>query len=792
MATNKIRFDIEANSDAAQKAVAELRRTFETTIGALKKQQGDIALFKSAQRDAAALEAQINKLSRAGGDTTALTRALTAQRAALAQQDAALKQSGINTSALASEQTRLRVQVERVTRTYRQQAAVLGATSSVAGLKAQAAAIKASGIAAAQSGVQVARYAASLFIPAVTVAGFVALTKNSIATADRLNDLRQITGLTVPTLNGLSFAAKQSGADLDQVAKGVGLFAKFVDAAKSPTSEQSKLLGELGINAKEPEAALLQIADTFASLPDGLEKTNLAMKLFGRSGADLIPLLNGGSAALREMITTGQELNPITQEMAEKADELNDSLGRLKAAGSGLGTRIAADILPGLTDITKAMEGAAKEGGLLHTLWIGLGGLGALLFTDDLLTNAQKLAKAERELAEARADGFSEDSKWITGNKEKIAALQQTIAAEKKAKDAADQSVKAAADRNAAQKSLSENLIRIKQFETDEIKAALDAQTQAYRKAQRDVEKVENDRIALAKANKKRIEDLQTPPAAKLDFKAEDDAERFFNQAKGRSQLNELQGKATAALTAKDFEQAIELGEKAAELIAALADAGADAPSVLAARQRAFADLQDQALSGKAGVEQAKADEAKAGVDALKRELDAFQQIPIGIDLVKAEASIIAANKKMQAVLDANPLTQPLRIASGADTADLPARAHGGPIRGPGSATSDSILARLSDGEYVVRAAAVKKLGLARLHAINQGRIPAFAEGGLIARSVAGLPQISGRGGDGGARNILNLTVPELGTFETRVTDAVAAQIERKFRTVALQHGRRK
>lgn len=792
MATNKIRFDIEANSDAAQKAVAELRKTFDTTLNALKKQQGDVALFKSAQRDAAALEAQINKLSKAGGDTTALTRALTAQRAALAQQDTALRQAGINTSALTTEQTRLRVQVERVTRTYRQQAAVLGASGSLAGLKAQATAIKASGIAAAQSSAQVARYAASLFLPAASAAGFVALIKNSINAADRLTELREITGLTVPTLNGLAYAAEQSGADLSQVAKGVGLFAKFVDAAKSPTSEQSRLLTELGITAKDPQAALLQISDIFASMPDGLEKTSLAMKLFGRTGADLIPFLNRGSESLRELIATGQELNPVTDEMAEAAAALNDSLDRLKTSGTGLGTRIAADIVPGLTDITKAMEEAAKEGDLLHTLWIGLGGLGAALFTDDLLTNAQKLAKAERELAEARADGFSEDSKWITGNKEKIAALEQTIAAEKKAKDAADQSVKAAADRNAEQKSLSENLIKIKEFETNEIKAALDEQTKAYRKAQADVEKVEKDRIALAETNKRRIEDLQTPPAAALDLKAEDPSERFFNQAKGRTQLNDLQGQAVAALTAKDFQKAIDLGEKAAELIAALADAGADAPSVLAARQRAIADIQDQALVGKGGVEQAKADEAKAAVEALKKEMEAFQQIPIGIDLAKAEEAIIAANKKMQAVLDANPLTQPLKIGSGASDADIPARAHGGPIRGPGSATSDSILARLSDGEYVVRAAAVKKLGLARLNAINQGRIPAFADGGLIARSVAGLPQISGRGGEGGARNILNLTVPEFGTFETRVTDAVAAQIERTFRVKALQHGRRK
>ena len=784
MAEKKIRFDIEANSDAAQKAVASLRREFDTTLNALKKQQGDIALFKSAQQDAARLEIQIKKLARAGGDTGALTAALTTQRAALAQQDAALKQAGINTGRLASEQARLRVQVEQTTRTYRQQSSALNVN---AGIAAQTAAVRASGLAAAQATAHYARFTAALFIPAASAAGFVALVKNSIDAADRLNDLRQITGLSVPTLSGLSLAAKQSGTDLDALAKGVGKFARFIDAAKNPTSEQSKLLGELGINAKDPEAALLQIADVFAVLPDGLEKSNLAMELFGKAGADLIPLLNGGSAALQEMIRNGKELNPVTQEMAEKADEFNDSLARLKTVGAGLGTTLAGDMLPGLTEITKAMTEAAKEGGILLALWVGLGGIGASIFTDEFKSNAVKLAKAQQALNDAVRGGATENNAYVIKLRATIAALKQV---EAQTEQSGSKTNQATAARNETQKALTANLIKIKEFETEKIKAALEAQTAAYRKAKSEQEKIEQDRLALAEKNKQRIEQIQNPTSAKLDLKAEDPSERFFNQAKARSQVNELQAKAATALTNKDFDKAITLGEKAAELIAQLSDAGGDAASTLAAQQRAIAEIQDKAGIGKGEQNKEKIDEAKSLIESIKKELTAFERIPIGIDLPKAESALIEANRKMQALLDANPLKQPISFSEVLEKDNLPARAGGGQIRGQGTSTSDSILARLSDGEYVIRAAAVKKLGLARLHAINRGMLPAFADGGLIARSAASLPQISGDR-DGGARNILNLTVPQIGTFETRVTDAVAAQIERKFRVTALQHGRR-
>jgi TP901 family phage tail tape measure protein len=96
--------------------------------------------------------------------------------------------------------------------------------------------------------------------------------------------------------------------------------------------------------------------------------------------------------------------------------------------------------------------------------------------------------------------------------------------------------------------------------------------------------------------------------------------------------------------------------------------------------------------------------------------------------------------------------------------------ATGGFITGPGSGTSDSIPARLSNGEYVIRAASVKKYGKTTLDGINSGSIPAFAKGGIVgdmtntltasamlesasvaapmAMLVALLKSATGRGGD--------------------------------------------
>lgn len=77
--------------------------------------------------------------------------------------------------------------------------------------------------------------------------------------------------------------------------------------------------------------------------------------------------------------------------------------------------------------------------------------------------------------------------------------------------------------------------------------------------------------------------------------------------------------------------------------------------------------------------------------------------------------------------------------------------ATGGYISGPGTSTSDSIPARLSDGEYVVKAAAVKKYGINYLHAINTGRVHRYATGGLVSNvNIPSAPKLADFGRQSG------------------------------------------
>lgn len=68
---------------------------------------------------------------------------------------------------------------------------------------------------------------------------------------------------------------------------------------------------------------------------------------------------------------------------------------------------------------------------------------------------------------------------------------------------------------------------------------------------------------------------------------------------------------------------------------------------------------------------------------------------------------------------------------------------EGGSIRGPGTGTSDSVMIRASNGEFMQRQAAVKYYGVDFMHAVNSLQYPRFATGGLIGANAPAPPSIA-------------------------------------------------
>lgn len=109
-----------------------------------------------------------------------------------------------------------------------------------------------------------------------------------------------------------------------------------------------------------------------------------------------------------------------------------------------------------------------------------------------------------------------------------------------------------------------------------------------------------------------------------------------------------------------------------------------------------------------------------------------------------------AVMKIIQPIIDAlNKVKALIAGNNAAGNSGAVSAAGGGYIRGPGTSTSDSIPAWLSDGEFVVKAKSVAKYGLGVLRALNAGKldvggaIQRFATGGLVSAFAGGVPRFA-------------------------------------------------
>lgn len=302
-----------------------------------------------------------------------------------------------------------------------------------------------------------------------TISTFTDMVKGSIDAADHLNDLSKSTGIAVVNLAGLKLAATQSGGDLDDIAASVNKLS--VNMGKD--ADRFK---RLGVTAKEPIEAFKQLADVFSAIQDPQTRAALGAEALGKSWASSAPLLAEGGQKIGEMVARGKALSGMTQEMADRADALNDKLAEFSAASEGAKIKIVGGLLPGLIDATTAITHAYEESGKLMAAWVALGALGAFAFTDQFSSATVQIKNLHEELDDLYlAKNFvstpggmllhrllgtpAEFDTRIDGARGKIKVLEDALAAPAKA--AATTAAQAKADKEAADaKRLADDFIK--------------------------------------------------------------------------------------------------------------------------------------------------------------------------------------------------------------------------------------------------------------------------------------------------------------------------------------------
>lgn len=191
--------------------------------------------------------------------------------------------------------------------------------------------------------------------------GLGAMVVKTTNAADEMSKAAQKFGLPIEELSRLKYAADLSDVSLEQLGTSVGKLSRNMVEAASGAGPLADAFAAAGIAVQNADGSLRSssevlddLADKFATMPDGAEKTALAMQLMGKSGAEMIPLLNGGADALAKMKGEADRFGQVfTAEMGANAELFNDNMTRLQGALGSLAAKLTAELLPYLAQFSQ-------------------------------------------------------------------------------------------------------------------------------------------------------------------------------------------------------------------------------------------------------------------------------------------------------------------------------------------------------------------------------------------------------------------------------------------------------
>lgn len=171
---------------------------------------------------------------------------------------------------------------------------------------------------------------------AISQVNFVRHTREAIQFADALHKTAQRAGQAVESFSALSYAAALSDASQQDLITASRKLAEWME--------------KTGQSGKDMNQVFLEQADLIANLAREDEKLVLVQERFGRGGQALLPLLNQGSAAIRQQMEEARIFGvTVGPEFGRKAEQFNDNIRRMKQFGEGLFMALAKALLPSLT-----------------------------------------------------------------------------------------------------------------------------------------------------------------------------------------------------------------------------------------------------------------------------------------------------------------------------------------------------------------------------------------------------------------------------------------------------------
>jgi len=206
---------------------------------------------------------------------------------------------------------------------------------------------------------------------AAAATGIGLLVKDALESADAIGKLAQKTGISTETLSVLTVAAKLADVEFEGLSKGLTKFNKTMGDLDRGSATAGVAVRDLfgssqALNGLKTDERLTKVVEKLGAMEAGYKKTRLAQDFFGKSGADLIPLMNdlanGGMERMRQKaLALGLVIDEKTAASAQRAA---DAIKLLQLETKGAATQFVSGLTPALSGALETFAIATSNKGV--------------------------------------------------------------------------------------------------------------------------------------------------------------------------------------------------------------------------------------------------------------------------------------------------------------------------------------------------------------------------------------------------------------------------------------------
>lgn len=186
--------------------------------------------------------------------------------------------------------------------------------------------------------------------------------KGAAEGAEHINDLSVRLGIGADVLSQYQLIAGETGVELDSIAKGMQMLAKNSIEAATGQGAASEALTQLGIDASTFKSLSIDqqfamVAEKIKGIENPAQRVSIAMALMGKSGAEMLQVMEGGGEGLLEMQRKADALGITLNNVETSAiDSMMDAFGNLGLQAMALGQHFIAQLAPAIELIAEALQ----------------------------------------------------------------------------------------------------------------------------------------------------------------------------------------------------------------------------------------------------------------------------------------------------------------------------------------------------------------------------------------------------------------------------------------------------